>query len=297
MNAIIATYKPPFMSSNAFLNKLKKHFNCQKAGFSGTLDPFAKGLLIVAFGGHTKLLPFLDKSKKTYRATLWLGAKSQTLDIEGITSVNLTQRFSIENIESVFHSLIGSISYTPPIFSAKKIGGKRAYQLAREGKEVKLKKCIMDIFALKILHYNHPFLHFEVTLSGGGFVRSLGEIIANKLEVSASLSSLERIAECGINFAYISKVGKRDYIDLGVRYPLYSLDSAQILPFKTLELGGGEFENAIFNGRKITLLTQKSGVYKWCFDTFFSLIEVLPSKEVKYLCNRIEYANTIEKTR
>ncbi len=296
MNAIIATYKPPFMSSNAFLSKLKKHFNCQKAGFSGTLDPFAKGLLVVAFGGHTKILPFLDKAKKTYRATLWLGAKSKTLDIEGVSSVNIVPRFPISAIENLFSSLVGKISYTPPAFSAKKINGKRAYQLAREGKEVKLKKCVMDIFTLKLLHYTHPFLHFEVTLSGGGFVRSLGEIIANRLGVDACLSSLERIAECGISLAYMQSVGK-DSIDLGVKYPLYHLDSVQILPFETLEVQSEEFEDAVFNGRKVMLFTQKCGVYKWCFERFFSLIEVLPNKEVKYLCNRIEYANTIEKTR
>lgn len=297
MNAIIATYKPPFISSNAFLTKLKKRFNCQKAGFSGTLDPFAKGLLVVAFGGHTKLLPFLDKSKKTYRATLWLGAKSQTLDIEGITSVNLAQQFHIDTLNNLFNSLVGKISYTPPIFSAKKVNGKRAYQLAREGKQVNLKECVMEIFKLEILHYNYPFLHFEVTLSGGGFVRSLGEIIAKRLGVSACLSSLERIAECGISLAYMSKVGEIDYIDLGAKYPFCMLDSTQILPFKTLEVEGKEFENAVFNGRKITLLTQQCGVYKWYFETFFSLIEVLPNREVKYLCNRIEYANTIKKTR
>ena len=87
MNRLFVAYKPSFVSSNRFLSSVKKRYKVKKAGFSGTLDPFAKGVLIVAFGQYTKLFRYLKKSPKRYRATLWIGAKSPTLDIEKVTRI------------------------------------------------------------------------------------------------------------------------------------------------------------------------------------------------------------------
>jgi len=91
MNRLFVSYKPAGIGSNLFLSKLKRKYNNKKCGFSGTLDPFAKGVLLIGFGTHTKLFRFLDKSPKTYRATLWLGAKSDSLDTEMIEHVEIIQ--------------------------------------------------------------------------------------------------------------------------------------------------------------------------------------------------------------
>jgi len=196
MNRLFVSYKPAGIGSNLFLSKLKRKYNNKKCGFSGTLDPFAKGVLLIGFGTHTKLFRFLDKSQKTYRATLWLGAKSDSLDTEMIEHVEIIQEFGHVEIENAIKSLEGTLEYEPPIFSAKKINGQRAYDLARAGKEVHLNKITSTITQAKLLNYSHPFVTFEATVSEGTYIRSLGRIVAKRLGVEhGSLSALERLSE------------------------------------------------------------------------------------------------------
>jgi len=196
MNRLFVAYKPSGIGSNLFLSKLKRKYNNKKAGFSGTLDPFAKGALIIGFGSHTKLFRFLNKTPKTYRATLWLGAKSDSLDTEMIEHVEILKEFPHAKIQEVVKSLEGKLEYEPPIFSAKKIDGQRAYDLARAGKEFTLNKINSTIYEIKLLNYSHPFVTFEATVSEGTYIRSLGLIIAKRLSLACgSLSALERLNE------------------------------------------------------------------------------------------------------
>ena len=196
MNRLFVAYKPTGISSNFFLSKLKRKYKTKKAGFTGTLDPFAKGVLIIGMGSHTKLFRFLDKTPKTYRATLWLGAKSDSLDTEMIEDVEIVEEFSEDEIVRAVKSLEGELEYEPPIFSAKRINGQRAYDLARAGKEFRLNKINSTIIESKLISYCHPFVTFEATVSEGTYIRSLGSIIANRLGIEfGSLSALERINE------------------------------------------------------------------------------------------------------
>ena len=196
MNRLFVAYKPSGIGSNLFLSRLKRKYNNKKAGFSGTLDPFAKGVLIIGMGSHTKLFRFLDKTPKRYRATLWLGAKSDSLDIELIEQVDTLAEFHHDEIQMAIKSLEGELEYEPPIFSAKQINGVRAYDLARAGKEVVLNKINSTIYEAKLIHYRHPFVTFEATVSEGSYIRSLGKIIATRLGVEhGSLSALERLSE------------------------------------------------------------------------------------------------------
>ncbi|SMP89205.1 tRNA pseudouridine synthase B [Epsilonproteobacteria bacterium SCGC AD-308-P11] len=196
MNRLFVAYKPSAIGSNLFLSKLKRKYNNKKAGFSGTLDPFAKGVLLIGFGSHTKLFRFLNKTPKVYRATLWLGAKSDSLDTEMIEHVDIVKECLHGEVENAVKSLEGELEYDPPIFSAKKINGQRAYDLARAGKEVVLNKINSTIYETKLINYSHPFVTFEATVSEGTYIRSLGRIIANRLGIAnGSLSALERLRE------------------------------------------------------------------------------------------------------
>jgi len=196
INRLFVAYKPSWIGSNLFLSKLKRKYGTKKAGFTGTLDPFAKGVLIIGMGSHTKLFRFLNKTPKTYRATLWLGAKSDSLDTEMIENVDILQEFDKKNVKETVQSLEGQLKYEPPIFSAKRINGQRAYDLARAGKEVKLNKINSKIYECKLINYCHPFITFEAKVSEGTYIRSLGRIIANRLGVEyGSLSALERLNE------------------------------------------------------------------------------------------------------
>ncbi|HLD23460.1 MAG TPA: tRNA pseudouridine(55) synthase TruB [Sulfuricurvum sp.] len=195
MNRLFVAYKPSGISSNQLLGQLKRRYKVKKAGYSGTLDPFAKGVLIIAFGNHGRLFRFLNKTPKRYRATLWLGAYSPTLDIEKIETIDETQPVAPEQLQSILHSLQGELTYLPPKYSAKRIDGRRAYEFAREGKDVDLREITSTIYDLTLCHYCHPFVTFEATVSEGSYIRSLGEMIAARLGVNGALSALERLNE------------------------------------------------------------------------------------------------------
>ena len=196
MNKLFCINKPKFISSNNYLRKIKRKYNTKKAGFSGTLDPFASGNLICAFGQYTKLFRFLEKSKKKYLATIWLGATSDSMDIENILSINSHKKINTTDIKSVFSQINKqTLTYIPPKYSAKKVNGVRAYNLARNDVDFELKKQTMFIYEIEFLNYSHPFITFEVSVSEGGYIRSLAEIILDKLKSSGTLSSLHRISE------------------------------------------------------------------------------------------------------
>ena len=119
IDRLFVAYKPSNIGSNQYLSRLKWKYNAAKAGFSGTLDPFAKGVLIIAFGKYTSLFRFLNKTPKRYRATLWLGAHSDSLDIEMVKQIDNIDALDEECIKEALASLEGELEYHPPIFSAK----------------------------------------------------------------------------------------------------------------------------------------------------------------------------------
>lgn len=267
-NCLFVGFKPRFISSNQYLNTLKKKFGIKKIGYSGTLDPFASGVLVCGTGNATRLFNHINLEPKIYRATLWLGAKSDTLDILGDVKTSVIKEFRSDEIARAL-DLNGDIAYIPPSFSAKKINGIRAYKLAREGKNPILKESIMHIFYLKILFYNHPFLSFEVALNKGSFVRSLGEIIAKNLGVSGILSNLIRIKEGDFGFENFKILNPLDFIKYPRIAPKIKIDS-------------------IKNGEKFRLENELSGMYLVNFDEFFSIIRVNEKKEVEYILNRMK---------
>lgn len=249
---------------------VKRKYGTKKVGFSGTLDPFATGCLIVATGQYTKLFQYLNKTPKSYRATLWLGANSPSLDIEKVDSIKEVSAFSEQCIDEVVSSLQGELRYYPPKFCAKKINGKRAYDLAREGLEVKLKTITSTIYDIKLLNYSHPFVHFEAKVSEGTYIRSLGALIADKLGVDGTLSSLHRIHEG--QFYYEDEKSLNPFTHLALSSNVYTGEE------ESVELGK-KLSSAYFE-------TKEDGVYLIETSNFFSIIEIL-GEEVKYRFNRI----------
>jgi len=271
VNKIFVAYKPTGLSSNQFLGRLKRKYKVKKAGYSGTLDPFAKGVLIVAFGNFTRFFRFLDKSPKSYRATLWLGAESDTLDIEHVTDPKILEPFKEAQIISILESLKGELEYTPPIFCAKKIDGVRAYDLARAGEDVPLKKISSTIYDIRLNHYCHPFVTFEATVSEGTYIRSLGQMISEKLGVRGSLSALERLREG--SFCYNNE------------NPISPLDA---LAMHRIQFSG-DLED-IWLGKKISvqdLSIQEDGVYLLHDENLAAVLEI-KDKKVSYLLNKVD---------
>ena len=271
VNRLFVVNKPIFVSSNRYMGYVKRKYHTKKVGFSGTLDPFATGCLIVATGQYTKLFQYLDKTPKTYRATLWLGANSESLDIENVDSIKETNPFKRAEIETVLRSLEGELTYYPPKFSAKKVDGKRAYELAREGKEAPLRQITSTIHRITLHHYTHPFIHFEATVSEGTYIRSLGALIADRLGVDATLSALHRV--CEGRFHYDNEKALNPFEHLAIPRNTYTGDDTYLELGKKLSLDYFE--------------TKTDGTYLVETENFYSIIEIT-NGTVQYRLNRIE---------
>ncbi|BBG66569.1 tRNA pseudouridine synthase B [Hydrogenimonas sp.] len=271
-NRLFVARKPMFTGSNHLLSRIKRRYGVKKAGFSGTLDPFACGVLIIAFGQYTKLFRFLKKSPKTYRATLWLGAESETLDIESVNRITPLPPLPEERIVSTLESFKGEFRYTPPSFSAKRIEGRRAYDLARAGEEVKLQECTSTIYDIRFLHYSHPFITFEADVGEGTYIRSLGEAVAAELGSAGALSYLERIREGAFIYEDEKPLDPLDYLEPPENR--YLGDHKDLLLGRKLEKS--KFEN------------RNPGIYHTLFDKYFAIIEIDDGDRVAYLLNKVE---------
>lgn len=162
-----------------------------KVGHAGTLDPMATGLLILAIGPATKQIDKFMKLNKSYEAEVTLGKRSNTDDAEGQLSDSGDVNLSIDEIKEVLKRFEGEIKQTPPQFSAIKVNGKRAYKLAREGKEIELKERSVSVH-LSNISFDSPILDFTAEVSSGTYIRSLARDIGDQLGCGGYLSGLRR---------------------------------------------------------------------------------------------------------
>jgi tRNA pseudouridine55 synthase len=262
--------KPMYITSNAFLSRLKKKYNNKKMGFSGTLDPFACGCMIIASGQYTKLFRFLKKTPKIYIATLMLGAYSPTLDIEKIETITHVPTFSKEKIIDVLNMFIGKQKQTPPKYSAKKINGKRAYEIARENKNFEIKEIEIEIYDIKLINYSHPFITFEASVSEGTFIRTLGLDIAKKLNTTGCLTYLERTKEGKFFYECEKPLNPLEYLDMKENF--YKGSEEDLILGRKLDIKDFEIKS--------------EGLYFVKYGKYFAIIEI--GEKIKYILNRIE---------
>jgi tRNA pseudouridine55 synthase len=270
MNRLFVANKPTGVSSNYFLKGIKRKYKVKKAGYSGTLDPFANGCLIVAFGQYSKLFRFLQKTPKRYEATLFLGAFSETLDIEKIEKVIEVKPIDKDMVQNTLNSLVGELEYLPPRYSAKKINGKKAYELAREDIEFELKKIKSTIYDIKLISYQHPYIHFNISVSEGSYIRSIGAIIAHRLDTIGVLKTLKRINEG--RFFYDNEKSLNPIDFLKTKKNSYLLDKFDILLGRKLKASSFEIN--------------KDGEYHLVIDAFLSIVQIKDNK-VTYLLNKV----------
>ena len=195
---IILIDKPAGLSSFGVVARVRRRLSMEagkkvKVGHTGTLDPFATGLLILLANKATKLSNQFLKLDKWYEATICLGKTSTTGDPEGeITEQNTEKIPTLEEVKAVVNQFVGQITQTVPAFSAVKINGQRAYQLARRGEAVSMPTRQIEIYAIEILSYNYPELVIRTHVSSGTYIRTLGEDIGKALGVGAYLTALRR---------------------------------------------------------------------------------------------------------
>jgi tRNA pseudouridine55 synthase len=169
-----------------------------KIGHAGTLDPLATGILLVCIGRATKQVEKLQAETKEYVAELQLGATTPSGDMEHeVDKTYPTEHITREKVEEALKALCGEREQLPPLYSAKKVQGVRAYEIARAGEEVELKKALINIYDMELVEYDLPRIKIRVECSKGTYIRSLAFEIGEKLESGAYLSSLRRTRSGG----------------------------------------------------------------------------------------------------
>ena len=195
INGFILINKPKGITSFDVIRKLRKLLPTKKMGHMGTLDPNATGLLPVAVGKATRLSQFLLNSEKEYRACIRLGRSTTTYDADGETVGDVVDPPALteEQISDHLKSFLGEIEQIPPMYSAKKVEGKRLYQYAREGQTVEPEACSVHIYDIQLLEYTKDYLEINVSCSSGMYVRSLAHDLGQKIGCGAFLEDLTRV--------------------------------------------------------------------------------------------------------
>jgi len=193
VRGVLLLDKPKGDTSNGALQRVKRIYNAQKAGHTGSLDPLATGLLPICFGSATKLSAFLLDADKSYWVQVRLGATTTTGDTEGgVLETAPTDQITATDVSKALEGFRGEIQQIPPMYSALKHKGERLYKLAREGREVEREPRTISIYELRLQSCDVPSLELEVRCSKGTYVRTLAEDIGGVLGCGAHVTDLRR---------------------------------------------------------------------------------------------------------
>lgn len=194
IEGLLVLDKPSGMTSRAVVDRVQRWFAKRtRIGHAGTLDPLATGVLVLCLGGATRLIEYIQRMDKVYRTRLLLGARSDTDDADGnITTVSGAVAADAATVAACVADFVGTLDQIPPAYSAVKVAGERAYDLARRGEEVSLSSHSVQIHAIRILDYAYPHLALEVRCGKGTYIRSLARDIGERLGCGAFVQELRR---------------------------------------------------------------------------------------------------------
>ena len=193
IHGFVVIDKPAGITSHDVVSRVRRILGTRKVGHTGTLDPFATGVLPVAVNDGTKTIPFLDEGRKCYQALLRLGVATDTLDMTGrVLAENDFHQVDRLALEAVIARFTGIISQLPPMYSAIKQNGQPLYKLARQGQEVERKLRQVEISRIEVLDFAPPLVSLRVSCSRGTYVRSLADDIGRELGCGAALQELRR---------------------------------------------------------------------------------------------------------
>ena len=275
MRGIVLVNKRQGWTSFDAVNFCKRVFNTREVGHLGTLDPMATGVLAVTVGSANKLFDMFLNKTKTYVAEFTFGYSTDTLDAEGQIENKCDIVPTLEQIEAVLPNFLGEIEQIPPKYSAKKIGGKKAYDLAREGKEFELKPSKVTIHNLKILDYSNGVLTLEIECGAGTYIRSLGRDIATSLNTLATMTSLVRTKLGGWNIKDCIDI--KDNTNEFIQSKLLPIDSV----FNNLStLDNVDIVSRLLNGQTV-IADILDGDYRLYKDNEFVAIATAKDKHIK----------------
>jgi tRNA pseudouridine55 synthase len=192
ISGVLVIDKPVGMTSHDVVQVVRKGTNIRRAGHTGTLDPRASGVLIVLVGPAVRLSEYVSASDKRYQAVITLGKTTDTYDEDGRQTSAAQVEVTEEQFETELKSFIGDIEQVPPPYSAVKVQGRKAYEMAREGEEVDLEPRIISVYSLELLEWAPPEVVIDIFCSSGTYVRSLAHDLGERLGCGATLTGLRR---------------------------------------------------------------------------------------------------------
>ena len=271
MDGIVLINKEEGLTSRDVVNKIVKKLNLKKVGHAGTLDPIAKGLLVVGIGKGTKILDLLTMNTKEYIATSKIGIETDTLDISG-NILNKTNDFSLkrEELINTLNSFIGSYYQEVPKYSAIKINGKKLYEYARNDLNVDLPKRLITIYKIELLEFNKNEFTFKVLASKGTYIRSLIRDIGIKLKLPMTMKELIRTKSGKFNLS--------DSYEISDDFKIIPIFEA--LDYPVIKITDENLLKKIKNGNKIKLD---------CSYDIITLIDNLNNTLAIYKKEKLEY--------
>lgn len=294
MFGILNINKPSGWTSRDVVNRIYGLLKPMKVGHTGTLDPLATGVLIVAVGKATRLIQYSHRLPKRYRATFHLGRSSPSDDIDTDVQIHegAPQPSKLE-LEAMLPEFVGTIQQRPPAYAAVKIEGKRAYKLARRGEEVQLEPRPVNVHSLELVDYEYPELVLDIKCGSGTYVRAIGRDLAERLGTAAVMSALERIEIGGLNVSTAVEMSElREEVSQHLSSPLSLVESLErvtlteeqilrLLNGLTIELP----ETLVRRAPLPTAELQREIVGLDSMDRIVTIIEKTPTGEFKPLCN------------
>jgi len=264
MDGLFNIYKEAGMTSHDVVAKMRKIMKTKAVGHTGTLDPNATGVLLVAVGRGTKVIEYMENDDKVYIAELTLGIKTDTEDIWGkVLDKNDLSEYdlSFNKINEVIKSFIGKQIQVPPMYSALKVNGKKLYELAREGKEIKREGREIEIFNISDICVYEDKVSFTVHCSKGTYIRTLCKDIGEKLMCGATMSKLKRVR---VGKIYIDTSVKLDDLEKAPQNYIINLESV-VDRFPIIELDDEEAKKYI-NGVRLKKEELNDGMYRVYID-------------------------------
>jgi tRNA pseudouridine55 synthase len=193
VSGVLVVDKPVGLTSHDVVQIIRRGTNIRRAGHTGTLDPRASGVLVILIGPAVRLSEYVSASDKRYQATIRLGSSTDTYDAEGeVTSSASVENITEERFIDILQQFVGEIIQTPPPYSAVKVQGRKAYEMAREGEEVNLEPRTIQVYSLELLEWAPPEVVIDVFCSSGTYVRSLANDLGKALGCGAHLVGLRR---------------------------------------------------------------------------------------------------------
>lgn len=277
-------YKPPGLSSNQCLTKIKYLLGRPKIGHAGTLDPLAFGVLPVALGEATKVTSYLLGAPKTYRFEITWGQQRTTDDADGEVMETSLKRPTLQEIQAVMPYFQGEFEQLPPTFSAKKIQGRPSYALARKGHDVELKHALINVTSLELIEHRGDTSEFMVTCSKGTYVRAIARDMGLRLSCYGYASLIERrqVGPFDINSSIslekleiAEKTSIVDQILIPLQAVLDDIPAVLVTPIDAQRLRQGQGvdrRNISFNGEPVDISSVRVAIYE--SNTLIALAEL-----------------------